>query len=210
MAACGDSPPPPRLAHSRPLPPACLAHLSRSEDIEELFGEIGALKSVSLLTKEDGSSRGMALVVFKRKADAEAALEKYNGVPLDGRPLKISLQSNLTPVSATTPRGGKGAGADAVQIISGRGGGRVVTVEGGGKGGGKGKGVGRGRGRGGFDLASMMGADEDAAPTGWKGTGKGKGRGKGGKGKGGKGKGAPVSADDLDADLESYHNMAAS
>jgi THO complex subunit 4 len=109
--------------------------LSRSEDIEELFGEIGALKSVSLLTKEDGSSRGMALVVFKRKADAETALEKYNGVPLDGRPLKISLQSNLTPVSATTPRGGKGAGADAVQIISGRGGGRVVTVEGGGKGG---------------------------------------------------------------------------
>jgi hypothetical protein len=97
-----------------------------------------------------------------------------------------------------------------VQIISGRGGGRVVTVEGGGKGGGKGKGVGRGRGRGGFDLASMMGADEDAAPTGWKGTCKGKGRGKGGKGKGGKGKGAPVSADDLDADLESYHNMAAS
>ena len=127
--------------------PACLpCPLSRSEDIEELFGEIGALKSVSLQTNKDGSSKCLAIVVFKRKADAETALEKYDGVPLDGKPLKITLQNNLTPVSATTPRGGKGAGADAVQITSGRGGGRVVTVEGGGKGGGKGKGVVRGRG----------------------------------------------------------------
>ena len=87
--------------------PACLpCPLSRSEDIEELFGEIGALKSVSLQTNKDGSSKCLAIVVFKRKADAETALEKYNGVPLDGKPLKITLQNNPTPVSATTPRGG--------------------------------------------------------------------------------------------------------
>ena len=87
--------------------PACLpCPLSRSEDIEELFGEIGALKSVSLQTNKDGSSKCLAIVVFKRKADAETALEKYDGVPLDGKPLKITLQNNPTPVSATTPRGG--------------------------------------------------------------------------------------------------------
>lgn len=113
-----------------------------SEDVEELFGEVGALKSATVATKADGSSKGFAHVTFKRKADAEAALERYNNVPLDGKPLKITLQSNVTSMGKGK---GKGGGADAVQVVASRGGGRTITVEGGGKGKG-----GRGR-RGMFD-----------------------------------------------------------
>ncbi len=186
----------------RPIP------LLPSEDIEELFGEVGALKSASVATRPDGSSKGFALVTFKRKADAETALAKYNGVPLDGRALKITLQSNVTPVGAAGK--GKGASAEAVQITAGRGGGRIVTVEGGGRGKGKG---GRGRGRGAFEVEEADEADEEEAPTGGKGKGKGKGKGGKGKGKGGKGgKGGrgPPKAEDLDAELDSYHQTAAS
>ena len=50
--------------------------------LAELFAELGPLKSATLATKPDGSSKGFALVTYKRKADAETAIEKYNGVPL--------------------------------------------------------------------------------------------------------------------------------
>ena len=65
------------------------------DDLQELFGEIGVLKEVSLLQKPDGTSKGVALVVYRKKADAEAAVERYHGVPLDGRPLKIYLQQKV-------------------------------------------------------------------------------------------------------------------
>ena len=65
------------------------------EDIYELFAEIGELKSASLATRPDGKSKGFAHVTYKRKIDAETALEKYNNVPLDGKPLKITLQTKV-------------------------------------------------------------------------------------------------------------------
>ena len=183
-----------------------------TEDISELFGELGALKSAAVQTKPDGKSKGFALVTYRRKADAETALDKYNGVPLDGKPLKITLQSNLTPGGAAGGGGG-GGGAAAIQIVAGGRGDRVITMPGAGRGGG-GKG---GRGRGGKGAAAFGDDDDDdAGGGGGKGKGgKGKGKGGGGKGgkggkgggKGGKGKGAGgghATMEDLDAELDAY------
>ena len=153
-----------------------------SEDIEELFGELGPLKSAVVGTS-NGVSKGFAIVVYKRKADAEKALEQYNGVPLDGKPLKIVLLG--------------GAGA-SVQVQSGGKGGRVVTLDGarGGRSAGladMGKGRGKGAGRGG---------------RGGKGEGKGGGKGDRKGGKGGKGSEPAKSMDDLDAELDAWRSKA--
>jgi len=147
------------------------------EDLEELFNDIGKVKSVAMVKK------GQAVVVYQKRADAEKALSTYDGVPLDGRALKLTLLSAAAGVAEPTARtvvvakGGRGKGAAA----AGRGGGRTVV---------------------------KPAEEEEEAPTG--GRGKGKGKGKGGKGKGGKGKGEskPKSMEDLDAELDSYRASA--
>ena len=80
------------------------------EDITELFGELGALKSAELMMRPDGKSKGFAFVTYKRKVDAETALEKYNGVPLDGKALKITLQQKVQNMES--------AAATAIELVS--------------------------------------------------------------------------------------------
>ena len=50
--------------------------------MQELFGAEGALKSVQL-------ANNIATIVFTNPAEAQAALNKYNNVALDGKPMKI-------------------------------------------------------------------------------------------------------------------------
>ena len=45
--------------------------------------------------------QGTAEVVFARRADAVAAVKKYNNVQLDGKPMKIEIVGTNTPTAAS-------------------------------------------------------------------------------------------------------------
>lgn len=64
------------------------------EDLQQLFGAIGDLKSCELDYDKEGKSKGSGSVVFVNYNDAIKAIEEYNDRELDGKAMKIHLLSN--------------------------------------------------------------------------------------------------------------------
>lgn len=62
-------------------------------DIKQAFKRYGHIESVRVLTRVDGTSRGIAYVVFRSKDEAEAALE-MNLTTLGNRVLNVSVSTN--------------------------------------------------------------------------------------------------------------------
>jgi THO complex subunit 4 len=111
-----------------------------NDDIKELFAELGDLKRYSINYDRSGRSKGTAEVVYSRRADAQAAVKRYNNVQLDGKPMKIEIiGTNVAAPAASavsaapakmggfggTPRSGqrRGAPASSRRNGGGRGGG---------------------------------------------------------------------------------------
>ncbi|KAI8029522.1 THO complex subunit 4A [Camellia lanceoleosa] len=131
-----------------------------NEDLKVLFSEVGEVKRHSIHYDRSGRSKGTAEVVFTRQSDALTAVERYNNVQLDGKPMKIELVgvNIVTPPAPPTTNGilGNPSGHFRRQErVAGRGWDRQ------GGGGGRGFGRGRGRGRGHGEKVSAEALDAD-------------------------------------------------
>ncbi|KAH9388367.1 hypothetical protein TYRP_009583 [Tyrophagus putrescentiae] len=68
-----------------------LASTVNAEDVEELFSTFGDLVRSTVHYDQHGSSLGTADVVFEQRENATEARHKLNNVPLDGKPLRITM-----------------------------------------------------------------------------------------------------------------------
>ena len=147
-----------------------LPYTVRDEDLQQSFGQFGAVTSAKVMMERDtGRSKGFGFVEMASDAEAQAAINGMNGQSLGGRSVVVN---EARPMEARPPRtGGFGGGG-------GYGGG-------GGSGGGYGGG---GSGGGGYGGGGRSGGGSDGgfrSPYGGGGAGGGRSGGGGGGGRGG-------------------------
>ncbi|MEG0046349.1 MAG: RNA-binding protein [Comamonas sp.] len=122
----------------------------RDNDLEQAFGQFGAVASARVMMERDtGRSKGFGFVEMGNDAEAQAAIQGMNGQPLGGRSLVVN---EARPMEPRPPRtGGYGGG---FRNEGGFGGG---NREGGYGGGGGGGGYGGGRSEGGYNRGGGEG-----------------------------------------------------
>jgi hypothetical protein len=121
-----------------------LPYTVRDEDLQQSFGQFGAVTSAKVMMERDtGRSKGFGFVEMGNDAEAQAAIAGMNGQSLGGRSITVN---EARPMEARPPRtGGFGGGGG----YGGGGGGGGDRSGGGGYGGGGGRSGGGGYGGGG-------------------------------------------------------------
>jgi cold-inducible RNA-binding protein len=68
-----------------------LSYSTTNATLSELFGAIGEVESVNLITdRMSGQSKGFAFVEMSERSAALKAIEQLNGRDLDGRSIKVA------------------------------------------------------------------------------------------------------------------------
>jgi len=123
-----------------------LPYSVRDEDLQQSFGQFGAVTSAKVMMERDtGRSKGFGFVEMGSDAEAQAAINGMNGQPLGGRSVVVN---EARPMEARPPRTGGGFGGGGGGYGGGGGGGGGGRSGGGGYGGGS-DGGGRSGGGGG-------------------------------------------------------------
>ena len=159
-----------------------LPYSVRDEDLQQSFGQFGAVTRAKVMMERDtGRSKGFGFVEMGSDAEAQAAITGMNGQPLGGRSVVVN---EARPMEARPPRsGGGGFGGGGGGYGGGGGGG---DRSGGGYGGGGGGDRSGGYGGGGGGGRSGGGSDGGfRSPYGGGGAGGGRSGGGGGGGRGG-------------------------
>lgn len=77
-------------------------------DLEQAFGEFGAVSSVSLIKdKQTGESKGFGFIEMSEVSEGQAAVKEMNGKEFMGRELKVD-QAKDKPARSGGGRGGFG------------------------------------------------------------------------------------------------------
>lgn len=68
-----------------------LSFETSSTELRTLFAEVGTVETVNVIEdRETGRSRGFGFVEMSSKAEGAAAIEKFNGQEVGGRPLRVN------------------------------------------------------------------------------------------------------------------------
>lgn|SRR5690349_19457938 len=98
-----------------------LPYSANEDDLQGLFGEVGAVESVNVMRdRETGRARGFAFVEMATEADAQNAIEKLHDRPYGGRNLTVN-EARPQPARGF---GGGGNGGGGGNRSGSRGGGR--------------------------------------------------------------------------------------
>ncbi|OUM69634.1 hypothetical protein PIROE2DRAFT_68525 [Piromyces sp. E2] len=65
-------------------------------DLKSLFEEVADVSKVRIKFDKAGRSEGQATVVFNSRSDAQKAIEKFDGVELDGMEMKIKMDDSYS------------------------------------------------------------------------------------------------------------------
>ncbi len=87
-----------------------LNYATTEQTLKDAFAQAGAVESANIIMdKMSGRSRGFGFVEMTNDADAEKAIEMFNGKELEGRKLSVN---EARPMSDRPPRrdGGFGGG----------------------------------------------------------------------------------------------------
>ena len=83
-----------------------LPYSVRDGDLEQAFGQFGAVTSAKVMMERDtGRSKGFGFVEMGSDAEAQSAINGMNGQPLGGRNLVVNI---TRPMEARPPRSGGG------------------------------------------------------------------------------------------------------
>ena len=137
-----------------------LPYSVRDNDLEQAFGQFGAVTSAKVMMERDtGRSKGFGFVEMASDAEAQSAINGMNGQSLGGRSVVVN---EARPMEPRPPRSGGGFG----------GGGGGGGYGGGGRSGGGGGGFGGGRSGGGGGEGGFR-SPYGAGPRGGNGGGRG-------------------------------------
>ncbi len=68
-----------------------LSFSTSSEDLQQLFSQVGTAESASVIEdRETGRSRGFGFVEMATKDEGQAAIEQFNGKDLNGRNISVN------------------------------------------------------------------------------------------------------------------------
>ena len=98
-----------------------LSFQTSSQDLQELFAQMGTVESASVVEDRDtGRSRGFGFVEMATKEEGQAAIAQFNGKEVNGRALTVN---EAKPREDRRPGGGGGGGRGGFGGGGNRGGG---------------------------------------------------------------------------------------
>ena len=88
-----------------------LPYSVRDSDLEQAFGQFGAVTSAKVMMERDtGRSKGFGFVEMASDAEAQAAINGMNGQPMGGRSIVVNEARPMEPRPPRSGGGGFGGG----------------------------------------------------------------------------------------------------
>lgn len=87
-----------------------ISYSTTNDGLKDAFAQVGEVTSATIIMdKMTGRSKGFGFVEMANDADADKAIEKWNGQELDGRKLTVN---EARPMEPRAPRGNFNGGND--------------------------------------------------------------------------------------------------